>query len=114
MAQMERTGIPPEQGMPAVLGWGDVELQRALDVTDSSLLRALRITKKGLLDVDWEGENEAGRESLPQALGLAALMCGYEGLLVPSAAAKARNLVIFPQALRVGSRVKAHGLKGLP
>jgi RES domain-containing protein len=112
LAQMKRAGIPPEQGMPFVVGWGEARLRRVLDVGDASLLRQLEITRRALLEVEWTEENRRGREALPQALGRAALRCGYEGLLVPSAVVKARNLVLFPQNLGVGSRLKAHGLKG--
>ena len=112
LAQLKRAGIPPAQRMPAAWTTGDVELQRVLDVGDASLLEALGLSKPDLLDVDWEEDNRRNRESLPQALGRAALRCKYEALLVPSATGRGRNIVLFPRALRAGSRVKPKGLKG--
>jgi len=114
LAQMKRAGISPKRAMPFVVGWGDARLQRVLDVADAALLRQLKLSKKALLEAEWTAENLKGKESLPQALGRAAVRCRYEGLLVPSAVTRARNLVIFPAALRIGSRLTSHGLMGLP
>jgi RES domain-containing protein len=114
LAQLARAGIPAESKLPAAVSFGEVELQKVLDV-DGALIRRLRLTRKELLSSDWEEENRAGKESLPQALGRAALALGCEALLVPSAAvARGKNLVLFPGALLPGSWVVSHGLKGLP
>ena len=112
-AQLRRAGIPLEQAMPAVVSTGEVELEQVLDLADAALLRELGLTRTKLLASGWADENATGRESLSQALGRAALASGYEALLVPSAVAKARNLVLFPQALRPGSRVAARELTRL-
>lgn len=109
-AQLQRAGIPLEQKLPAVLSFGDVELQRLLEL-GPALLRRLRASREQLLAVEWEDENHAGRESLSQALARAALDAGCEALLVPSAVQKALNLVLFPRALAAGSRVEPHGLQ---
>jgi hypothetical protein len=45
------------------------------------------------------------REALTQAVGRIAFEAGLEGLLVPSAQVrKSKNLVVFPENLRLGCR----------
>ena len=112
-AQLRRAGIPLAQAMPAVISSGEVQLEQVLDLADAALLRELGLSRTKLLAGGWALETEAGRESLSQAVGRAALASGYEALLVPSAVAKARNLVLFPQALRPGSRIEASGMTRL-
>ncbi len=110
LAQAKRAGIPVRSRLPVAVSWGEVDLQRLVDLTSSLTLRRLA-PRKALLAVEWGLENDAGRESLPQAVGRAALKLGCEALLVPSAVTRAANLVLFPQALRPGSRVVPHGLR---
>ena len=112
-AQQRRAGIPLEQAMPAVVSSGEVELQQVLDLADAALLRELGLARTKLLATRWADENAAGREGLTQAVGRAALAAGYEALIVPSAVARARNLVLFPQALRPGSGVAVRGVTRL-
>jgi len=112
LAQVRRAGLRAEQCLPTVLAWGEVELESVLDLTGPGAER-IGVQRDELVTVDWEAENRASRECLPQAIGRAARLAGYEALLVPSAATLGANLVIFPDRLRARSRVRAHGLKGL-
>ncbi len=96
LAQLARAGIPPEVRLPGVLCSGECDLQAVLDLRASKNLRALGVKSKELLHARWEADNRTGHESLPQALGRAALKAGCEALLVPSAIANATNMVFLP------------------
>ncbi|MGZ4963534.1 MAG: RES family NAD+ phosphorylase [Limisphaerales bacterium] len=53
-----------------------------------------------LLSEDWHEANDAGCESMSQALGRAAHDRGADALLVPSSRVKgSTNLVFFPESL---------------
>ncbi|MBI3077716.1 MAG: RES family NAD+ phosphorylase [Deltaproteobacteria bacterium] len=87
---------------PFVLASLRVKLQRVLDLTDRTVLRRLGVRSKDLVSPDW---------TLTQDLGRLAREAGFEALLVPSAAAPGRNLVIFPDHLDPASSVQLRAVK---
>jgi RES domain-containing protein len=100
---------------PRVLAGLAIRLRHMLDLTDSRIRRFLGFTVADLVGEDWSGIQQAGEESWTQAIGRGAARAGFEGLLVPSARhAPGRNVVIFPQKLRVGSSVAAIAPEELP
>ncbi len=111
LAGTRGAGIPDRSGLPAVVAWGEVRLQRVLDLTSAEACAALGLDLEALLAAPWRQENEAGRESEPQSLGGAARAAGIEALRTPSAAvAGAVNLVVFVDRLLPGSLLESHGL----
>jgi hypothetical protein len=51
-----------------------------------------------MLNADWRGEQDKGREALSQAVGRVAYRVGFEALMVPSKAdPDGTNLVVFPR-----------------
>lgn len=83
------------------------KLQAVLNLTDSRQRKALGVSSTDLMKCDWEAEQQAGRESLTQALARAAFERMAEGLLVPSARRKGGfNVVMFHTHLRAGSTVE--------
>lgn len=111
LAGARDAGIPDRSGLPAVVAWGEVRLQRVLDLTRPAACAALGIDLTRLLASPWRSENECGQVSESQAWGGAARSSGSEALRVPSAAvAGAVNLVVFVDRLLPGSRLSAHGL----
>jgi RES domain-containing protein len=104
LAQFRRYGIPDREAMPRVLTALEARLSRLLDLTDGSVRRLLRVSRRRMAGEPWRALQERGREAVTQAIGRAAFEAGVEGLLTPSAAArKGVNLVVFPEALRPGS-----------
>jgi RES domain-containing protein len=108
LARYQRANVPEWQAMPLVVCAVLVEVSSLLDLTDGKTRRSLRVSLGRLLAVDWGGENRAGREAIGQALGRAAFDArGVEGLLVPSSTGEpGANLVLFPERLRLGSRLE--------
>lgn len=88
--------------------WSAGELAAVLDLREIPLANPLPFwVRKGLRE-DWRALQDAGRESISQAVGRAAFLAGLEGLIVPShASRKGYNAVLFPANLRPGSRITA-------
>lgn len=82
---------------PFVLASVAVDLQRVLDLTDQAVLHRLDLPPEDLVGPDWAPTQELGR---------LARQAGFEGLLVPSAAAPGTNLVLFPDRLDPASSVR--------
>ena len=106
LAQFRRYGIPDRDAMPRVLVAIEARLDRVLDLTDGQVRRALRVSRRRMAGEDWRGLQARGQEAVTQAIGRLASEAGVEGLLAPSAAVPdGKNLVVFPAALRPGSRL---------
>lgn len=76
---------------PQALGIIEIDIPSAVDLTAEKNLKSLGVTEASLIDlVD---------RTLPQAIGEAARSLGIHALLVQSAAAPGKNLVIFEEAL---------------
>lgn len=101
-----RKGLPDEKALPRTLVGLDLDVQRALDLTDGTTRLRCRIGRERILKETWWIENQKGREAFTQAAGRAAMAAGFEVILVPSAADAPRgvNAVVFPENLRKGSR----------
>lgn len=101
LAQFRRYGLPDDAAMPRVMVAVEANLSRLLDLTDRRVRRALRFSRRRLVEEDWRREQGDGREALTQSVGRAAYEEGIEGMLAPAAALwSATNLVVFPAALR--------------
>jgi len=86
--------------MPLTLRAIRSRLTRVSDLTNGAIRVAIRVAEDRMVSAEWEGENAAGREALTQAVGRAAFGAGYEGMLVPSTAARqSYNVVVFVESL---------------
>ncbi len=76
---------------PQIVGWVEVDLGGVVDLTDESNLKKLDVPLGRLTDpLD---------TTLPREIGAAARSLGVRALLVQSAAASGKNLVIFEETL---------------
>lgn len=107
-------GIPLDQARPRILASVQLKLQSVLDLTSNDCLRILRTSRKQLVTLDWEAEQDHGREALTQAIGRIAWEAALEAIIVPSARADGLNLALFPSRRRRGSSWKIRGARDLP
>lgn len=92
-----------------------VELSQVLNLAISEVRRSLRLGEQRIRSDDWRKHQDAGKESLTQAVGHAAQEAGLEGLLVPSAACRhGINLVFFPANRKPGSGIEPVNKDELP
>jgi RES domain-containing protein len=85
-------------------------LDRVIDLTAANSVQALGITIAELAAGNWRDEQQAGHESLAQAIGHAAYAERAAGLLVPSAQVHGGvNIVCFPERLRKGTVMQIEG-----
>jgi len=104
-------GTSVSSSFPSTVFEVEMQLNRFIDLTERHVLRALQVRVGDLTGCDFRAENGAGKEALTQAIGRAAWVEGYDGLLVPSSVRRgARNLVCFPQNMRAGAHIRAKGL----
>ena len=100
-------GFPVSSATPLVLVSGHADIANMLDLTDGSVRRALRITRRSLLDTDWRADNANGQEAVTQAIGWALKNAGVQAALVPSAAHPGgKNLIVFPDNLAGPSHLR--------
>ena len=93
-------GIPDYEALPRVMVALDARPGRVLDLTAAPVRRAMGLSVTRLLGEDWRREQDRGRAALTQAAGRAGFEAGFDGLLVPSHAARGGvNLVILPERL---------------
>jgi len=84
--------------MPRTVLALEFNLNKILDLTDSKMRRGLRILLKEITHEDWRKLQDAGKESLTQAIGRAVYSAGFEGMIVPSVhVRKGVNVVFFPE-----------------
>ena len=100
-SEVTRRAVPPRK---FVVGKIKVTLGKVCDLTDSELLKKLKLTKEQLTADDW---NET------QTLGELIWEAGFEGMIVPSAAGDFNNLVIFVDRLSASSKVRLEEVKKL-
>jgi RES domain-containing protein len=109
------SGIPPEQIPPQVLVAVRLRLRSILDLTNRANLAKLRLSPGKLAAVDWEAQQNAGREAITQAIGRLAWETRLEGILVHSARIRgAANLAVFPGRRLPGSSWRIVGARQLP
>lgn len=101
---------------PRVFCGAAVRLQAVLDLSDRGTRRRLGFTLEELLDEDWRTIQDEGDESWTQAIGRGAHGARFEAVLAPSARDRpdGRNLIIFPERIRAGSKVEILGESELP
>lgn len=91
---------------PRLLVAVEARLERVLDLTSAGVRRKLGLTVHVWTEEDWRQMQEAGRESLSQAIGRAAYEAGGHGLLAPSSAVRGGvNGVVFPVRLGIHERL---------
>jgi RES domain-containing protein len=106
LASARYYGFPLSSATPLVLVSAQVRLSKVVDLRDGGTRRCLRVSAKTLLECDWRAENKDDQEAITQAIGRAAGTCGFEGMLVPSAARSGgANLIVFPGQLLAGSSI---------
>ena len=100
--------VPQPFRTPRLLVAIEFSLQVVLDLTSPSVRASLGLTPDALREEDWRKTQEAGRESLTQAIGRAVFSNNGEGLLVPSARVpEGMNLAFFPE--NQAEREPGHG-----
>lgn len=106
LAHANYYSLPVHAAIPRTFVAIEFALERALDLTDGRNRQALAIAERRLLDCDWRAEMHRGKTPITQQAGAAAVDAGFEAILVRSAADRAgRNLVVFVDNLRSGSRL---------
>jgi len=103
MAKVRYYGLLPEQVLPLVVAAAKVNFLKLLDLTNGlTSPLSLAITVEEICELDWRNIRDQGGVAITQEIGVLAYDEGFEGLLVPSAAArdtKGVNLVYFPDRL---------------
>jgi RES domain-containing protein len=101
-----------ETTSPRLLVAIEAQLARVLDLTSPAIRRALGVTQNELVSEDWRKLLQSGRESMSQALGLAAASAGASGLLARSAATPlGTSVAVFPGAHQHDRLVVVEGEK---
>ena len=77
-------------------------LRRALDLTDAAIRARLRLAEADLVSKDW---------SLTHDVARAARRAGFDALIVPSAAGRHHNLVVFKDLMSRGETVRMEGIE---
>lgn len=115
MASYERYGIPRSKIPPLVQVSIALRLQEVLDLTTAASLKRLGVSRKEVIECDWETAQTGGAEALTQCIGRLAWEAKLEALLVPSRQISGGvNLVLFPGRRRRGSSWKIAGARELP
>jgi RES domain-containing protein len=108
-------GVPPAKTRPRVFAAVSFRLQEILDLTATKVASILALDFDKILKVDWKAVQDAGRESLSQAIGRIAWELKLEGIIVPSAVlAGEKNIAVFPGRRQRGSSWKIQGARDLP
>ena len=95
----------PWQIAPLVIVAVKVRLDRVLDLTVRGNRFFLMAKREELVGEDWKAANDAGQESLCQAIGRAAHGVKVQALLVPSRLREdGTNIVLFPDLIDEADR----------
>jgi RES domain-containing protein len=114
-AEAIRLGWPPGSLRPQTRVPFHLALQSVVDLTDAAVLRALHLSRRDLVQCDWQTGQLVGREALTQAVGRAAFETYAEGLVAPSARLRGGiNVVVFPSHVKPGSLIIAHDEQNIP
>lgn len=112
-AHAKRYGLTVRK--PRILVAIRLELTQVLDLRKQAVRRSLGITLKQLREEDWEKLQDAGTESLSQALGRAARDAGAEAVIIPSFAHRGGvNVAYFPKNKLRSSKVSIWEESKLP
>jgi RES domain-containing protein len=103
-AHIRYYGFELQVALPRTFVAVQLKLQRLLDLTNNVMLKRLKLSRRMLLLHDWRKAQDSGQEAVTQTLGKLAHDIGFEGMVVPSSAAKdGKNIIYFPNALHAGS-----------
>ncbi len=83
----------------------NIRLDKVLDLTQSSTLEILGLTKNDLISSDY---------SVTHAISMIARQAGFRGLIVPSATSTGDNLIIFENNLGKGCLIEIEDINCLP
>lgn len=89
--KVRQAGDNPKLLPPQIVGAVEVDIQDVLDLTDEANIKELGISAQDLVDLL--------NVALPRDIADAARGLGIRALLVPSAVAPGKNLVIFEESL---------------
>lgn len=105
--KLKQVADQPDLLPPQVIGAVEVDIQDVLDLTDAAIQKALGVSADQLTDpLDL---------TLPQAMAEATRALGINALLVPSAVAAGRNLVVFEERLTQPScKIRTTNIKKWP
>jgi len=92
----EKRGITPRDLLPRDIVTIAVSLHKVLDLTDPAILRAIKFNGEELTEDTYERTCDLAR---------AVFKAGIEGIVVPSAIGRGKNLVIFSENLTSKSTV---------
>ena len=107
LAATRAYGIPDADALPQVIRSLDCALESVLDLRDPATQAQLGLSLTAILAEDWRATMNAGGEALSQAIGHAAFLAGFEGLLVPSAVDPGKtNVVAFPANFKHGNALR--------
>lgn len=98
--KLKQVADQPDLLPPQVIGAVEVDIRDVLDLTDGANQKALGVSEAQLTDpLDL---------TLPQTVAEAARALGVNALLVPSAVAAGKNLVVFEERLtQAGCKIRA-------
>ena len=107
LAAIRRKGLPPAKALPQTIVCVDIDITKALDLTDGTIRQRARIGLHRIKTTTWWQDNYDGREAFTQAIGRAAAELGYEGIIAPSAGDQPHgvNFIIFPGRLQSKSKL---------
>lgn len=89
-------GIDLAKRFPRAIKAFQVDLSKVLDLTNYPVRRRTGISRTTLIMTNWEEIQEKyNKQAITQKIGRLARDLGFEGLLVPSAVCKGKNLVVF-------------------
>lgn len=112
---LQRDGFEVAATLPRIVIGIEVSLRRVLNLTNSVIRRRLGVTRQMLIDPNWAKiQNIDQQEAFTQQLGRLARDAGFEGLLVPSAVSRGKNLDVFPDRLLPGSSLRLINRRQLP
>jgi RES domain-containing protein len=99
-ARLKYHNIPFWKGMPSINVGVQFSLHSVCDLVKAEKQNPLPQSLILMMTEDWHASNDAGQESVTQALGRLACEAGIQGLLVPSKQdSRGMNIVIFPELL---------------
>lgn len=113
--EFTKYGFNAEFIKPRVMAGARIKAHRLLNLTDARVRRKIGFRLDELIQEDWHAIQYAGEESWTQAIGRGCREGGFEGLIVPSTRNRhGKNIVIFPDRLRVDSSVDIMAKDELP
>jgi RES domain-containing protein len=108
-------GVPAERASPRVFVAVRLKLQRVLDLTSPQFVKLAKWDFSAIAKEDWQSLQQAGVESLGQAIGRVGWDLQLEAFLAPSfRRANGQNIVLFPGRRLRGSSWRIQGARELP